>query len=129
MLKLARFPAQFRAKAAGSKDKEGRHHGTTNQKLSPAEMSAAKYNRMVESSSAESQLNKIAKSPSLKGGLSNNDIYNPGSQIDMYKKYEAYVTEENSSASSLGMLPNVALDLITAQYALSIATAHFCANH
>lgn len=93
------------------------------EKLSPAEMSAAKYNRMVESYQAryESQLNKIAKSPSLKGGLSNNDIYNLGSQIDMYKKYEAYVTEENSSASSLGMLPNVALDLITAQYALSIA--------
>ena len=93
------------------------------EKLSPAEMSAAKYNRMVESYQAryESQLNKIAKSPSLKGGLSNNDIYNLGSQIDMYKKYEAYVTEENSSASSLGMLPNVAIDLITAQYALSIA--------
>lgn len=86
------------------------------------EMSNQKFNRLVESYEARygKQFESLAKSPSFKGNLSKNDMYNLGAQLDNYKKYESYVAE-NSSASSLGVLPRVALDLISATYALSIA--------
>lgn len=86
------------------------------------EMSNQKFNRLVESYEARygKQFESLAKSPSFKGTLSKTDEYNLGAQLDNYKKYESYVAE-NSSASSLGVLPRVALDLISATYALSIA--------
>ena len=91
-------------------------------KTSIEEMSNQKFNRLVESYEARygKQFESLAKSPSFKGNLSKNDEYNLGQQLDNYKKYESYVAE-NSSASSLGVLPRVALDLISATYALSIA--------
>ena len=91
-------------------------------KTSIEEMSNQKFNRLVESYEARygKQFESLAKSPSFKGTLSKNDEYNLGQQLDNYKKYESYVAE-NSSASSLGVLPRVALDLISATYALSIA--------
>jgi len=91
-------------------------------KTSIEEMSTQKFNRLVESYEARygKQFESLAKSPSFKGTLSKNDEYNLGQQLDNYKKYESYVAE-NSSASSLGVLPRVALDLISATYALSIA--------
>ena len=91
-------------------------------KTSIEEMSNQKFNRLVESYEARygKQFESLAKSPSFKGNLSKNDMYNLGAQLDNYKKYESYVAE-NSSASSLGVLPRVALDLISATYALSIA--------
>lgn len=91
-------------------------------KPSIEEMSNQKFNRLVESYEARygKQFESLAKSPSFKGTLSKNDEYNLGQQLDNYKKYESYVAE-NSSASSLGVLPRVALDLISATYALSIA--------
>jgi len=91
-------------------------------KTSVEEMSNQKYNRLVESYEARysKQFEALAKSPSFKGTLSKNAMYNLGMQMDNYKRYESYVNE-NSSASSLGVLPRVALDLISATYALSIA--------
>ena len=91
-------------------------------KPSIEELSNAKYDRIVESYEARygKQFEKLAKSQSFKGSLSKNDMFNLGAQLDNYKKYESYVAE-NSSASSLGVLPRVALDLISATYALSIA--------
>lgn len=86
------------------------------------ELSNAKYDRIVESYEARygKQFEALAKSSTFKGSLSKNDMFNLGSQLENYKKYEAYV-QENSSASSLGVLPRVALDLISATYALSVA--------
>lgn len=91
-------------------------------KTSVEEMSNQKYNRLVESYEARygKQFEALAKSPSFKGTLSKNAMYNLGMQMDNYKRYESFVNE-NSSASSLGVLPRVALDLISATYALSIA--------
>ena len=91
-------------------------------KTSVEELSNQKFNRLVESYEARygKQFEKLAKSPSFKGSMSKNDMYNLGMQLDNYKRYESYVTE-NSSASSLGTLPRVALDLISATYALSVA--------
>ena len=91
-------------------------------KTSVEEMSNQKFNRLVESYDARysKQFEALAKSPSFKGTLSANARYNLGQQMDNYKRYESYVNE-NSSAASLGVLPRVALDLISATYALSIA--------
>ena len=91
-------------------------------KTSVEEMSNQKYNRLVESYEARysKQFEALAKSPSFKGTLSKNAMFNLGQQMDNYKRYESFVNE-NSSASSLGVLPRVALDLISATYALSIA--------
>lgn len=91
-------------------------------KTSVEEMSNQKFNRLVESYDARysKQFEALAKSPSFKGTLSATARYNLGQQMDNYKRYESYVNE-NSSASSLGVLPRVALDLISATYALSIA--------
>ena len=91
-------------------------------KTSIEELSNAKYDRIVESYEARygKQFEALAKSSTFKGSLSKNDMFNLGSQLENYKKYEAYV-QENSSASSLGVLPRVALDLISATYALSVA--------
>ena len=91
-------------------------------KTSVEELSNQKYNRLVESYEARysKQFEKLAKSESFKGSLSKNTMYTLGMQLDNYKRYESYVAE-NSSASSLGVLPKVALDLISATYALSVA--------
>ena len=91
-------------------------------KTSVEELSNQKYNRLVESYEARygQQFEKLAKSSTFKGTLSKNAMYNLGMQMDNYKRYESYVSE-NSSASSLGVLPRVALDLISATFALSIA--------
>lgn len=91
-------------------------------KTSIEELSNQKYNRIVESYEARysKQFEALAKSTTFKGSLSKNDMFNLGAQLDNYKKYESYVAE-NSSASALGVLPRVALDLISATYALSVA--------
>lgn len=91
-------------------------------KNSIEELFNQKYNRIVESYEARygKQFEKLAKSSSFKGSLSKNDMFNLGAQLDNYKKYESFVAE-NSSASSLGTLPRIALDLISATYALSVA--------
>lgn len=91
-------------------------------KSSMEELTNQKHERLVESYDARygKLFEKLAKSQSFKGSLSANDRYNLGQQLDTYKRYESYV-QENSSASSLGALPRVALDLISATYALSVA--------
>lgn len=48
------------------------------------------------------------------------DAYQLGTMIESYKQYESYVNE-NASASDLGTLPSVAVDLIAVSYALSVA--------
>ena len=64
----------------------------------------------------------MAKSPSFKGSINKNTIHCLGSQLERFKQYEAYVKESGGgSAASLGTLPTVALDLITASYGLSVA--------
>lgn len=82
-----------------------------------------KYDKQVEA--YEQRYGKIfesvAKSNSFHGRLSKNDMFNLGAQIDTYKKYESYVNENGGSAAALGALPRIALDLISASYALSIA--------
>lgn len=91
-------------------------------KTSIEELTNAKYDRIVESYEARygHQFEALAKSSTFKGSMSKHDMFTLGAQLDNYKKYESYVTE-NSSAASLGVLPRVALDLISATYALSIA--------
>lgn len=82
-----------------------------------------KYDRQVEAYEARygKRFEALAKSNSFKGRLSKNDIYNLGAQFDTFKRYENYVAENGGSASALGALPRVALDVISASYALSIA--------
>jgi len=86
------------------------------------DMNSQSHKRLCESYEARysKQFDSIAKNPSFKGSLRPNDIYVLGQQFDTYKKYESYVSE-SSSASSLGPLPRIAIDLITATYGLSIA--------
>lgn len=86
-------------------------------------MANQKYDKQVEAFDARygKVFESIAKSATFKGTLSKNDRFNLGSQIDNYKKYESYVAENGGSAASLGALPRIALDLISASYALSIA--------
>lgn len=82
-----------------------------------------KYDKQVEA--YEQRYGKIfesvAKSSTFHGSLSKNDMYNLGAQMDTFKKYESYVAENGGSAASLGALPRIALDLISASYALSVA--------
>lgn len=82
-----------------------------------------KYDKQVEA--YEQRYGKIfesvAKSSSFHGHLAKNDMYNLGKQMDCYKQYESYVAENGGSAASLGALPRIALDLISASYALSVA--------
>lgn len=82
-----------------------------------------KYDKQVEA--YEQRYGKIfesvAKSSTFHGSLSKNDMYNLGAQMDTFKKYESYVNENGGSAASLGALPRIALDLISASYALSVA--------
>lgn len=50
-----------------------------------------------------------------------NDAYALGKQLDQYKAYESYVMNEaGASASDLGTLPNIAMDLVAATYGTSI---------
>lgn len=82
-----------------------------------------KYDKQVEA--YEQKYGKIfesvAKSSSFHGRMSKNDMYNLGAQMDTFKRYESYVAENGGSAASLGALPRIALDLISASYALSVA--------
>ena len=51
-------------------------------------------------------------------GVTNEDLWALGSQLDAYKEFEAF-SEANGGYGDLGVLPNVALDVITASTALS----------
>ena len=95
-----------------------------NTKLTTEQMMNAKFDRQVESYKAKfsNLFESMAKSPSFKGSINKNTIHCLGSQLERFKQYEAYVKESGGgSAASLGTLPTVALDLITASYGLSVA--------
>jgi len=47
-------------------------------------------------------------------GVTNEDLYALGQQLENYADFEAFVNESNGSMGDLGVLPNIALDVITA---------------
>lgn len=87
------------------------------------QLNVQKYDKQLEA--YEQRYGKIfeslAKSDTFHGSLRKNDMYNLGTQIDRYKRYEAYCIAESGSAAALGSLPHLALDVISASYGLSVA--------
>jgi len=51
-------------------------------------------------------------------GVTNEDLYALGQQLENYEDFQSF-TEANGSSSDLGVLPNIALDVITASTAQS----------
>lgn len=84
---------------------------------------AAKHQRQLESFDRRyaEQFEALAKSPSYRGGLDDNARYVLGSNLDAYKRYESDLAASGGSASALGKLPSIAVDLISATYGLTIA--------
>ena len=84
---------------------------------------AAKHQRQLESFDRRyaDQFEALAKSTTYKGGLDDNARYVLGSNLDAYKRYESDLVAGGSSAASLGKLPTIAVDLISATYGLTIA--------
>lgn len=84
---------------------------------------AAKHSRQLESYDRRyaEQFEALAKSQSYKGGLDDNARFVLGSNLDAYKRYESDLVSGGSSASSLGKLPSIAVDLISATYGLTVA--------
>lgn len=72
------------------------------------------HEKLFDAVSASPNFNKNTRSFGVM------DAYALGSQIEMYKAYEAFVNE-NSTAANLGVLPQISLDLIGAVYGLSVA--------
>jgi hypothetical protein len=64
----------------------------------------------------------VATSPNFTNGrkFTPYDAYQLGKQIETYKAYEVWC-RENASASELGTIPNIAVDIIAASYAMSQA--------
>lgn len=84
---------------------------------------AAKHQRQLESYDRRyaEQFEALAKSTNYKGGLDDNARYVLGSNLDAYKRYESELVSGGSSASALGKLPTIAVDLISATYGLTVA--------
>ncbi|MCF0204421.1 MAG: hypothetical protein HUK12_03860 [Muribaculaceae bacterium] len=84
---------------------------------------AAKHARQLESFDRRyaEQFEALAKSNSYKGGLDDNARFVLGSNLDAYKRYESDLVAGGSSAASLGKLPSIAVDLISATYGLTVA--------
>lgn len=84
---------------------------------------AAKHARQLESYDRRyaEQFEALAKSNSYKGGLDDNARFVLGSNLDAYKRYESDLVAGGSSAASLGKLPSIAVDLISATYGLTVA--------
>ncbi len=83
----------------------------------------AKHARQLESYDRRyaEQFEALAKSNSYKGGLDDNARFVLGSNLDAYKRYESDLVSGGSSAASLGKLPAVAVDMISASYGLTVA--------
>ena len=83
----------------------------------------AKHQRQLESYDRKyaEQFEDLAKSETYKGGLDDNARFVLGSNLDAYNRYEASLVSGGSSASSLGKLPTIAVDLISAAYGLTVA--------
>lgn len=93
------------------------------EKMVNEDLIIAKHNRQLESYDRKyaEQFEALAKSPTYKGGLDDNARFVLGSSLDAYKRYESDMTSGGSSAASLGTLPSIAVDLISATYGLTIA--------
>ena len=93
------------------------------EKMVNEDLIIAKHNRQLESYDRKyaEQFEALAKSTSYKGGLDDNARYVLGSNLDAFKRYESDMTSGGSSAASLGTLPSIAVDLISATYGLTIA--------
>lgn len=88
------------------------------------ELVAEKHKRKLESYDRKyaEQFESLAKSPVYKGGLDDNARFVLGSNLDAFKRYESEVAVSGgSSASALGTLPAMAVDLISATYGLTVA--------
>lgn len=67
------------------------------------------------------QMDAFEKSPvaKVKNGLQASDVYALGKQFEQWESYLA-MCEEEGNTNLLGKLPNVALDIITASYGVSV---------
>lgn len=94
-----------------------------NEKTVDEDLLVAKHQRQLESYDRKyaEQFEALAKSTTYKGGLDDNARFVLGSNLDAYKRYEADLASGGSSASSLGKLPTIAVDLISATYGLTVA--------
>ena len=73
-----------------------------------AERYLKKYRPMIEALEKDSMISKVRSVRSY-------DVYNLGRQLEMWEHYKM-ICEEEGTASQLGKLPTVALDIITASY-------------
>lgn len=78
-----------------------------------ADLYSKKYKSLVEDFSKYSI---VAKARSI----TPYDVYALGAQLESFQNYKRFL-QEAGTASDLGVLPNIALDLITANYGASIA--------
>ena len=94
----------------------------TNEKVVEEDLLVAKHERQLANYDAKyaAQFESLAKSNTYKGGLDANARFVLGSNLDAYAKYESGFAG-GASASALGKLPAVAVDLISATYGLTIA--------
>ena len=75
-----------------------------------------KYRPFMEALENESPLAKI------KGGVDEMDLWSLGSLLEQFDNYNNFMGESGSgSVGELGMIPQVALDVITAAYGTSVA--------
>lgn len=71
-----------------------------------------------------SQMQALDKSPVAKTrSLTEHDYYALGKQLNQYECYQFDINEADGSTSSLGVLPKIALDTITANYGSSPLSA------
>ena len=94
-----------------------------NEKMVDEDLLVAKHQRQLESYDRRyaEQFEALSKSTTYKGGLDDNARFVLGSNLDAYKRYESDLASGGSSASSLGTLPSIAVDLISASYGLTVA--------
>jgi len=94
-----------------------------NEKVVDEDLLVAKHQRQLESYDRRyaEQFEALSKSTTYKGGLDDNARFVLGSNLDAYKRYESDLASGGSSASSLGTLPSIAVDLISASYGLTVA--------
>lgn len=94
-----------------------------NEKMVDEDLLVAKHQRQLESYDRRyaEQFEALSKSTTYKGGLDDNARFVLGSNLDAYKRYESDLASGGSSAASLGTLPSIAVDLISASYGLTVA--------
>jgi len=75
----------------------------------------------------EEEFDQVAQTPAFQSHegfagreFTRYDAYQLGKQLEAYSMYEMFC-RENASASELGQLPNIAMDLISTSYAISVA--------